>query len=241
MKNELVLAKLALADKDIKLFEITSGATSQVPKFSAKQPSVSQPLVIASVSSREPTIKKPLANIPAKPFLIARVRDSVSVSSITESKIDSLLGLDDDKGGPVVQQLKRHSDNSVKLIFRNESNRDKARELLDLPEADKDFQNVHAPEKSYPAILNVNCVGGLSMIRVDGSIASDEQRNADLRKARTKQRCTLINKLNSENPLLKAKITSTRILFCHDCWNYTTIQTTRWQHTTSGRRPGLPI
>ena len=52
MKNELVLAKLALADKDIKLFEITSGANSQVPKLSAKPPSVSQPLVIASGSSR---------------------------------------------------------------------------------------------------------------------------------------------------------------------------------------------
>ena len=24
-----------------------------------------------------------------------------------------------------------------------------------------------------------------------------------------------------------------------NCWNYTTIQTTRWQHSTSGRRPGL--
>ena len=102
----------------------------QVPKLSANPPSVSQPLVIASSSSSAPKIKKPLADIPAKPFLIARVRESVSVSSITERKIDSLLGLDDDKGGPVVQQLKRHSDNSVKLIFRDESNRDKARELL---------------------------------------------------------------------------------------------------------------
>jgi hypothetical protein len=121
-----------------------------------------------------PTIKKPLANIPAKPFLIARVRDSFSVSSITESKIDSLLGLDDDKGGPVVQQLKRHSDNSVKLIFRDEAHRDKAREFLDRPEAEKVFQNIHAPEKSYPAILRLNGVGGLSMIRDDGSIDSDE-------------------------------------------------------------------
>jgi hypothetical protein len=41
MKKELVLAKLVLADKDIKLFKITSGATSQVPKLSAKPPSVS--------------------------------------------------------------------------------------------------------------------------------------------------------------------------------------------------------
>ena len=152
-----------------------------------------------------PTIKKPLANIPAKPFLIARVRDSFSVSSITESKIDSLLGLDDDKGGPVVQQLKRHSDNSVKLIFRDEAHRDKAREFLDRPEAEKVFQNIHAPEKSYPAILRLNGVGGLSMIREDGSISSDDQRIAELRNARTKQRCTLINKLNSENPLLKGK------------------------------------
>nr|CAH0112580.1 unnamed protein product [Daphnia galeata] len=172
---------------------------------------VSQPLVFASSSSSAPKIKKPLADIPAKPFLIARVRESVSVSSITERKIDSLLGLDDDKGGPVVQQLKRHSDNSVKLIFRDESNRDKARELLDRPEADKLFQNVHAPEKSYPVILRLNGVRGLSTIRDDGSVASDELRNA-----RTKQRCTLINKINTEYPVLKGIVSSARILFSRD-------------------------
>ena len=149
--NELVLAKLALANKDIKLYEITSGATSHVPKLSAKPPSISQPLVIASSSSREPTIKKPLANIPAKPFLIAKVRDSVTVSSIPESKIDSLLGLDDDKGGPVVQQLKRHNDKSVKLIFRDETNRDKARELLDRPEAEKVFSKRPCSRKELPS------------------------------------------------------------------------------------------
>jgi hypothetical protein len=60
-------------------------------------------------------------------------------------------------------------------------------------------------KKSYPAILRLNGVGGLSMIREDGSISSDDQRIAELRNARTKQRCTLINKLNSENPLLKGK------------------------------------
>ncbi|EFX62224.1 hypothetical protein DAPPUDRAFT_120413 [Daphnia pulex] len=46
------------------------------------------------------------------------------------------------------------------------------------------------------------------MIREDGSISS-----AELSNARTKQRCNLINKLNSENPLLKGRITSVRILF----------------------------
>ncbi|EFX80280.1 hypothetical protein DAPPUDRAFT_318800 [Daphnia pulex] len=42
-----------------------------------------------------------------------------------------------DKEGPVVQQLKKHSDNSVKLFFRDEQNRAKARELLDQPEAER--------------------------------------------------------------------------------------------------------
>ena len=83
--------------------------------------------------------------------------------------------------------------------------------LLDRPEAENVFQNIHAPEKSYQAILRLNDVGGLSMIRDDGFIDSDELRNA-----RTKQRCTLINKLNSENPLLKGKVTSARILFSRD-------------------------
>lgn len=131
-----------------------------------------------------PPSRKLPTNIPVKPFLIARVRDTVSVKSITESTVDGLLGLEEEKGGPVVQQLIRISGNSVKLIFRGESNRDKARELLDRPAAEKFFQNVHAPEKSYPAILRLSGVSRISMIRDDGSIDS-----AELFNARTKQCC----------------------------------------------------
>jgi hypothetical protein len=46
------------------------------------------------------------------------------------------------------------------------------------------------------------------MIRDDGSIDS-----AELFNARTKQCCNLIEKLHSENPLLKGKISSVRIIF----------------------------
>lgn len=212
MEKELVRVKLALADKDIKLFELTVGGSSRVPIHvpspSAQLNNVNQSSSIASGPLAPPPIRKPSAIIPVKPFLIARVRDTISVKSITESSVDSLLGLEEDKGGPVVQQLIRHSGNSVKLIFRDEANRDKARDLLDCPEAEKVFQNVHAPVKCYPAILRLNGVSGLSMIREDGSISS-----ADLFNARTKQSCNLINKLNSENPLLKGKIANVRILF----------------------------
>ncbi|EFX84564.1 hypothetical protein DAPPUDRAFT_314931 [Daphnia pulex] len=209
---ELVRVKLSLTDKDIKLFELTAGAssrvTSHVPSPSAQLNKVNQSSSIASGPLATPPIRKPSAIIPVKPFLIARVRDTISVKSITESSVDSLFGLVEDKGGPVIQQLIRHSGNSVKLIFRDEANRDKARDLLDCPAAEKVFQNVHAPVKCYPAILRLNGVSGLSMIREDGSISS-----AELSNARTKQRCNLINKLNSENPLLKGRIASVRILF----------------------------
>lgn len=171
MEKELVRVKLALADKDIKLFELTVGASSRVkshvPSPSAQLNNVNQSSSIASGPLAAPPIRKPSAIIPVKPFLIARVRDTISVKSITESSVDSLLGLEEDKGEPVVQQLIRHSGNSVKLIFRDEANRDKARDLLDCPAAEKVFQNVHAPVKCYPAILRLNGVSGLSMIRED--------------------------------------------------------------------------
>ena len=92
-----------------------------------------------------------------------------------------------------------------------EKNRDKARELLDKPEAEKVFQNVHAPVNCYPAILRLNGVTGLGGVREDG-VSS----NMDLVDARTKLNCGLINKLQTENPLLKGKIAGLRILFNRD-------------------------
>ncbi|EFX84592.1 hypothetical protein DAPPUDRAFT_223019 [Daphnia pulex] len=182
--------------KDIRLFEIQNSEKAANKQHSAPP---------ANISSAPP---KKLHSIPARPFLIARVRDSVAISSITESKIDNLLGSVKDQEGPVVQQLKKHSDNSVKIFFRNEQNRDKARQLLDKPEEEKVFQNVHAPQNCYPAILRLNGVNGLGRIREDGVIS-----NIDLFNARTKQKCGLINKLQTENPVLKGKIAGVRILF----------------------------
>lgn len=136
--------------------------------------------------------------------------------------------------GVLVQQFIRHSGNSVKLIFWDESNRDKAQELLDRPAAEKVFQNVHAPEKSYPAILRLNGVSGLSMIRDDGSIDS-----AKLFNDRIKQRCNLIDKLHSENPLLKGKIASFRILFNRADFSLVRLsllcKATRYQYLEQGR------
>lgn len=126
-----MLAKLALADKDTNLFELTSVASSRVPSHvplpSAQLTNDNQSFSIASDPLVAPPSRKLPTNIPVKPFLIARVRDTVSVKSITESTADGLLGLEEEKGGPVVQQLIRQSGKQlVKLIFRGESNRDKA-------------------------------------------------------------------------------------------------------------------
>lgn len=98
-RKDLVIAKISLVDKDIRLFEIQNSEKAANKQHSAPP---------ANISSALP--KKP-HSIPARPFLIARVRDSVAISSITESKIDNLLGSVKDQEGPVVQQLKKHSDN----------------------------------------------------------------------------------------------------------------------------------
>ncbi|EFX64600.1 hypothetical protein DAPPUDRAFT_118022 [Daphnia pulex] len=127
-RKDLIIAKLSLADKDIRLFELQNSGKAAMKQHSAPPAN----------SRSAPLQKQPI--IPAKSFLIARVRDSVLISSITESKIDNLLGLLKDQEGPVVQQLKKHSENSVKIFFRDEQNRDNARELLDKPEAEKVFK-----------------------------------------------------------------------------------------------------
>lgn len=148
------------------------------------------PSVIAPVTATRPAINTPnqthggfKKQIPAKSFLIARVRDSVSVNLITESKINNLFGLNKDIEDPVVQQLKKHSEKLVKKIFRDERNRDKTRELLDQPEEEKVFQNIHAPEKCYPAILRLNGVSGLDRVSEEGA-----SNNMDLFNARKKNK-----------------------------------------------------
>ena len=90
-KEDLVIAELSLADKDIWLFELQNSGKADEKQHSAP------PVNIFSA----PPKKQP--SIPGKPFLIARIRDSVSISSITESKIYNLLALVKDKEGPVVQ------------------------------------------------------------------------------------------------------------------------------------------
>jgi hypothetical protein len=54
----------------------------------------------------------------------------------------------------------------------------------------------------------LNGVSGLDKVREDGA-----SNNIDLFNARTKQNCALINKLQSENPLFKGKLSGVRILF----------------------------
>jgi hypothetical protein len=70
---------------------------------------------------------------------------------------------------------------------------DKARELLDKPESEKVFQNVHVPENYYPAILRLNGVSGLGRVREDGVSTNKDPFNA-----RTKRNCVLINKIQIE-------------------------------------------
>jgi hypothetical protein len=108
-RKDLVIAKISLADKDIRLFEIQNSQKAANKQHSAPP---------ANITSAPP---KKLHSIPARPFLIARVRDSVAISSITESKIDNLLGSVKDQEGPVVQQLK--STATTRSTFSSEMNK----------------------------------------------------------------------------------------------------------------------
>lgn len=75
----------------------------------------------------------------------------------------------------------------VKIFFRDEQTHDKARELMDQPEAEKVFQNFRAPENSYPSILRLYGVSRLGRVSEDGAC-----NNTDLFNAGTKQNCDLI-------------------------------------------------
>ena len=138
-KKDLLTAKLSLADKDIRLFELLASAKSVKTSSLAPPQSASNP-----PSSNSSTIKNtPLhAVVPKRPVLIAHVGNSASgrlpMSEISNDKIDKLFELDGD--GPVVQNIKK-IDGRVILSFLDVVFRDKAQDLLNEKQGTKNKQN----------------------------------------------------------------------------------------------------
>ena len=193
LKQKLVVAKLALADKDIQLFEISS-KNKQAAIVSVSQ---QVPAPTAEPIKKLPKTQKPIDN---RPTLVARLRKGIPKKEVTDDRIDSLLGLNTD--GPVVQQMKK-LDDKITLTFRDITARDKARELINQEGQQSQnslFQSAFVPQKVYPAIARLNGLAGVQGIKEEN--IQDEQ---------LKKRVAIMKLIHEENPLLRSDLESVRV------------------------------
>ncbi len=201
-KKDLITAKLSLADKDIRLFELLSSDKSVKTSSLAPPQSASNP-----PSSNTPTLKNiPLrAGVPKRPVLIAHVGSSDSgslpMSEVSNDKIDKLFDLEGD--GPVVQNIKK-IDGRLILSFLDVASRDKAQDLFNKNPAQNVFRSVSVPQKQYPALVRFRELQGISHLK-----------GTENKDARVAQERELKRRLIIDNPTLRGELESVRVLHQH--------------------------
>jgi hypothetical protein len=196
-KKDLLTAKLSLADKDIRLFELQSSVKS------AKTSSLAPPKPASNPPTSNPSTWKntPLyAEVPKRPVLIAHVGGSacLPMSEISNEKIDKLFDLDGN--GPVVQNIKK-IDGRVILSFLDVASRDKAQVLFNNNAAQNVFRSVSVPQKQFPALVRFRELKGITHLK--------GTENKDARGAQEKD---LSRRLIAENPVLRGNLESVRVL-----------------------------
>ena len=162
MRAKLSTVKLALADKDVQLFEMSRSSQSVTAKQPVN-PSVSIPSASlaqsdaqtgppssgpANIQRAKPakTVDSKSSTADTKPTLIAWLNKGVSKTEISLDKIDSLMNLDPD--GPTVQQFKKGEDR-VTLTFKDVAARDKAKSLISQNSQQILFKSVSVLQKTY--------------------------------------------------------------------------------------------
>ena len=162
MRAKLNTVKLALADKDVQLFEMSRSSQSVTAKQPVN-PSVSIPSASlaqsdaqtgppssgpANIQRAKPakTVDSKSSTADTKPTLIAWLNKGVSKTEISLDKIDSLMNLDTD--GPTVQQFKKGEDR-VTLTFKDVAARDKAKSLISQNSQQILFKSVSVLQKTY--------------------------------------------------------------------------------------------
>lgn len=195
LKKELDKVKIVLADKDVKLFDLTSNPP---PKAKLSTANTQRPHSFADALKQTDLS---VSQVPKKPILIARIgRDNcVPSNQVSDDKIDALLGLQGD--GPVVQSI-RKSDGKVVLTFKDEAERDRARDMIDRNPAQNLFHSVFVPRKIFPAIVRLHDVSGIQLVKGD-----DEKAKRQL------QERELMDGLMKENETLRGELASARILY----------------------------
>ena len=199
LTSQLTTAKLALADKQIQLFEATRTA-DPVSNFSGS--SSNNDSALAKVTTKATVVKRQVFSKPidTRPTLVARLCKDIPTDNVSVGVIDSMLGLQQDgPDGPIVQQFKK-VDGRVTLTFRDAVARNKAKELISNSCQQGVFQSVYIPQKTYPAIARLS---GLSDVQ---SITGD-----DIRDVKKKQGERILELIGDENSFLK-DLVSVRIL-----------------------------
>jgi myosin heavy subunit len=205
LRAKLNTVKLALADKDVQLFEMSRSNQSATVKQTAKSPALIHNTTLAQTGAPAgPPFhgpRKSLSNqriAKTKPTLITWLNKGVSKTEASLNKIDSLMNLDPD--GPTVQQFKK-SEDRVTFTFKDIAARDKARTLISQNSQQVLFKSVSVPPKTYPAIARLN---GLSDIQtITGADSQSEKR---LRST------AIMESIQKENPPFPDKLVSVRLL-----------------------------
>ena len=214
MRAKLSTVKLALADKDVQLFEMSRSSQSVTAKQPVN-PSVSIPSASlaqsdaqtgppssgpANIQRAKPakTVDSKSSTADTKPTLIAWLNKGVSKTEISLDKIDSLMNLDPD--GPTVQQFKKGEDR-VTLTFKDVAARDKAKSLISQNSQQILFKSVSVLQKTYPAIARLNGLRDIQAI-------TDEDNQTEKRLRST----AIMSSLQKENPYLQGHLVSVRIL-----------------------------
>ena len=188
LARDVVDLKVLLADKELERLRRPTGPSNHCVASTA---TVSPPVVssyAAATRQRDP-----------RPTLVAKLGPKLTAEQCTESKVDTMLGLQSD--GPITQHMKVSNGNLV-LRFLNEADRDDANKRISESAM---FDKVFVPSQSFPFLARFN-----DLFNVEMPARTDVP---DMKRAKEK---SLISQLEDSNPNLKGSITSVRILYSHE-------------------------
>ena len=188
LTRDVVDLKVLLADKELEILRRPTGSTNYSVASTA---SVSPPVVssYAAVTRQRDS----------RPTLVAKLGPKLTAEQCTESKVDTMLGLQSD--GPIAQHMKV-SNGSLVLRFLNDTDRDNANKRISESAM---FDKVFVPSQSFPFLARFNDLRNVELpARTDV---------LDMKRAKENN---LISQLEDSNPDLKGSITSIRMLHSNE-------------------------
>ncbi len=174
LSRDVVDLKLLLADKELEILR----------RQPTRNNNPSNPSNKTEITSQSPSYASAIKRVrDTRPTLIAKLGAHTTAEECTASKVDNMLGLQND--GSIAQQMKVNNGNLV-LRFLSEADRDESIRMT----KSKMFDKVFAPSATFPFLVRFN----------------------DLPNLNTGREKTIVSELEAKNVKLKGCITSMRVL-----------------------------